>query len=730
MPITVAKSAGFCYGVANAVNSTDVLLEECGSAVNSLGPIIHNEYIINRLTERGVKVINSPEEADEDATVIIRAHGVGEGVIKQLEAKNCSIEDLTCPFVKKIHNLVREKSQEGYGIVVVGNGSHPEVLGICGWSLTETVVIESPSDLDDESVVERLEECDKNTNGLCCVCQTTFTEENWKKIKKNLKKKFKNILFFDTICFATAKRQQEAIKLAQSVDVMIVIGSRNSSNTLKLRDVCSKQCSRVYLIENAQELATIRYNLSERIGITAGASTPDCIIEEVIGKMVENTNVETDQDFGELLDQFEGERGRIHRGATVKGTVIRISNDGVYVNLGYKADGIIPVDEFIDGINLQEGEEIESKVVKVNDQEGIVNLSIKHLQAQKRYEEFEKNMQDDEVVEVEIFKSVKGGVLGKLKGMDIFIPAALLSDRFVKETNEFVGKKVRAKIISVDPAKRSIKASCRAILSEEKTKMREEAWAKIEVGATIKGTVKNFTDFRAFVDLGGVDGSIHISEISWDRIKHPSDALKEGEEIEVIVLDKNEETKKIALSSKKPEDNPWFNAEEKYAIGTEMSGEVVRIVPFGAFVKVAKGVDALVHISQISDYRLDKVEEALEVGQTITGKVIELDVEKKRISLSIKEVAPINPAARVEEAEQKAKEAEERRAKREAERAAREEERNARLAEREARAAERARKAAEKAAIPTAHNENISNTIGSLSDLAALMNDLTEETEE
>lgn len=709
MEIKIAKSAGFCYGVANAVKQVEELVDNNsdGTVIQTLGPIIHNEYKVAQLEKRGVKIINAPDEAPADSVVVIRAHGVTKEVYDTLVARNVRVIDGTCKYVKKIHDLVRKKSQEGYGIVVVGDKNHQEVIGVCGWAEGKAYVVGDVEDLNDE----QLKLLHDTTKGLCFVAQTTITIEKWEKIIEISKKMFQNVIKFDTICNATKMRQADAAHLAEQVDAMFIIGSKSSSNTLKLFEVCKERCEDTFLVESLSDVSPLIIKKYLKVGISAGASAPEEMIKEVISKMSEIN--EKGLSFEEMLEDYIDPA---KQGSIVKGTVIRTTDEGVFVDIGAKSEGLIPMDEFTNDPNfvpnetIKVGDEIEAKIFRMSDKEGTITLSKRDIDRAKNLKTFQTALESKEVFETTVARAVKGGVICNVNGTDVFVPAALLSDRFVRDTAAYVGQPIKINIISVDEKRNSVRGSAKELIIAEKEAQEAAVWDKITVGDTMQGTVKNFTDFRAFVDLGGVDGSIHISELSWNRIKHPSEVLTIGDTVEVKVLSADRETKKISLGFRKAEDNPWFKAEEKYAVGTVVTGNVVRIVAFGAFIELEKGIDALCHISQISDYRIAKVDEALTVGQEVQAKVIEFDADKKRISLSIREVEPINPPERVAEAEARAAE----RAEREA----------ARAAEKAEREAARAAKAAEKAAMSGSHVEEMNNTIGDLAGLQDLLNEM------
>ena len=637
MEIIIAKTAGFCFGVDKAVSAVNRLIEQNSKPIYTLGPIIHNEQVVNRLKSKGVREIKDIRDTDGDGIVVIRAHGVGPDVYEDIRKSRLEVVDATCPYVKKIQELVQKKYNEGYRIVIIGDKEHPEVRGINGWCNNSAYIV---------NTIKDAEAIDINLDKLCVVAQTTITREKWDAINDYLDLNFTNIARYDTICGATGRRQQEAAEIARNVDAMIVIGSSRSSNTQKLYEICCKYCARTYKIETSGDLPLEDIKNLNKIGVTAGASTPDWIIKEVIEKMSEFNTQENEMSFKEA---FEDSLVTLRSGEIVEGKIIGFNNTEVFVDMGYKSDGIIPMEEFTDDPDfnpeesLKIGDRIEVYIQRVNDGEGNVLLSKRKVDALKSWDNIEKAYENKTPVKARVVEVVKGGVIANSGGTRIFVPASQLSDRYVKDLNEFMKQVINVRIIELNKQKRKVVGSQRVLLEEEKKIKEKETWDSIEVGKVFKGTVKSFTDFGAFVDIGGVDGLVHISELSWTKVKHPSEVLKIGQQVEVKVLDIDREKKRISLGYRKPEDNPWYNIEQKYKVGDVVKGTVVRLVPFGAFVELEKGVDGLVHISQISSVRIAKPDDVLKIGQTVEAKVIELDAEAKRISLSIKEVSPIDP---------------------------------------------------------------------------------------
>jgi len=633
--IIVAKTAGFCFGVNKAVSTVYGLLEKEDSEIYTLGPVIHNDQVNEQLKKKGVKIIDTVDQANKSGKIVIRAHGIAPEVYEQLQTSNHEIIDATCPYVKKIHDLVQQKCKEDYTIIIVGDKNHPEVIGIEGWCRGKNIVV---NDRSEAALI-------KPTNERACVvAQTTITRDKWDGVNEELIGKFTIIEKYDTICNATSKRQIEAEKIAQQVDIMLVLGSESSSNTQKLYEICKKHCEETYRIETIGGMPPLHIK-NKIIGITAGASTPEWVIEEVIRKVNELNKDENELSFKEA---FESSLVTLHTGDVVEGKIIGYSGSEVYVDLGFKSDGIIPLDEFsddpdFDPASLTVGDVIKVFVVRVNDVEGTVKLSKKKIQSIEGYKKIEEAFENKQAIQVRITDVVKGGVVGVANGVRVFIPASQISDRFIKDLNEFVKQVLSVKIIELDRSKRKVVGSRKEILAAEKSVLLEKVWGEIEIGKTYTGTVKSLTDFGAFVDIGGVDGLIHISELSWNKIKHPSQVVKLGDIVEVYILDFDRAKSRISLGFKKAEDNPWFNAEEKFAVGNVVKGKVVRMVPFGAFVELGNGIDGLVHISQISNVRLAKPSDVLEIGQEIEAKVIELDLTAKKVGLSIKELNPIDP---------------------------------------------------------------------------------------
>lgn len=643
--IRVAESAGFCFGVKRAI---EMAYEAIGvePKLYSYGQLIHNKTVTDDLASKGLEIVENLDGLTE-GTLLIRSHGVGKALYDEAEAKGLKILDGTCPFVKKIHNIVHEKLANGMGIIIVGDGTHPEVIGINGWCENAAVILE------DEEAAKTKEIPEKDRYAV--VVQTTFRQAKFDKILEILQDRGVNMEIHNTICSATEKRQTEAEELSKTVDKMIVIGGKNSSNTQKLVEICAKNCGNTVHIETICDLVLNNFGKDDKIGITAGASTPPAIIKEVVVTMsealenaVQNLGGSEEATFEQMLEES---LVTLHTGDVVKGTVIQVVNEEVSVNLGFKSDGIIARGEFssdptvVPSKTVQPGDEIEVFVVRVNDGDGNVMLSRKRIEAQKGIEEIEAAYNEKAVVTGTVTSVVKGGLIAVVNGVNVFIPSSQVSNRFIEDLSVFNGQELEFNIIEVDRVKRRFIGGRKALVEQEIAAKRAALFETIQAGSRVNGTVSRLTDFGAFVDLGGVDGLIHISEMSWGRISNPKEVLKEGQEVEVFVLDVDKEKGKISLSLKDADKNPWKLAAEKYAVGSIVEGKVVRMVPFGAFVELEPGVDGLVHISQIANKHVVKPEDELKVGEVINVKVLEVNPEQKKISLSKRQAdAPVEEA--------------------------------------------------------------------------------------
>lgn len=622
-----------------AVTIVNNLLEE-GKKVTTLGPIIHNPHMVAELAERGVEIADTPNDLSSmDRTLVIRSHGVPQSVIDEIEQKGISYENATCPFVSKIHQIVKDNSREGKVILIAGDENHPEVQGIVGHCEGEHYIFKNYEDLG--KLLKKLENIEKIS--ICVVAQTTYDVKEWKNCLKLLKKVYTNAKIFDTICSATSIRQSEAEELASISDIMVVIGGRQSSNTAKLFSVCKSNCERTYLIESAAELDDIALIDADIIGITAGASTPARIIKEVFNTMTENIEKteNTAENFAELLEES---LKNFNTDEKVHGVVVGIAPNEVYVDVGRKQAGFIPLAELSNDPNAKAedlvkiGDELDLLIMRTNDQEGTIMLSKKRLDAIKGWDEIIKANEEDTPVTGFVTDVVKGGVIAVANGVRVFIPASQATATRGEPLENLLKKEVSFKIIEVNKGRRRAVGSIRAILKEERQKLADKFWETAEIGKKYTGTVKSLTSYGTFVDIGGIDGMIHISELSWGRIKHPSEVVKVGDTVEVYIKDLDREKGKISLGYKNTEDNPWEILKRDYPEGTVTEATIVGMTDFGAFANILPGIDGLIHISQISTERIEKPQDVLKIGDKVTVKITKIDFDKKRISLSIREL--------------------------------------------------------------------------------------------
>ena len=624
MEVKVAKTAGFCFGVKRAVELVEKQVE-VGKKVYTYGPIIHNEEVIDDLAKKGVEIVSNAKEWNNVAhgTLIIRSHGVSKKEYEDMLVSGHEILDATCPFVKKIHKIVEKESNNGRHIVIIGSKEHPEVQGIIGWANGPVTVIET---------AQMAEELEINDNEkLCIVAQTTFNSKKFQDLVEIIRKKRYDIIVLSTICSATEERQKETRLLAQESEAMVVIGGLHSSNTRKLYEISKQQCVNTYFIQKLSDLDLNLFKSSFRsVGITAGASTPNNIIEEV------HTNM-SDLSFEQLLEEsFK----TIHNGEVVEGTVIRVKEDEIVLNIGYKADGIITRSEYTNTPNadlttlVKEGDKMQAKVLKVNDGEGQVLLTYKRLAAEKGSKKLEEAFNNKEVLKATVSNVLDGGLSVIVDETRVFIPASLVSDSYEKDLSKYKDQEIEFVISEFNPKRRRIIGDRKQLMVAKKAELQKALFAKIQVGDVVEGTVKNVTDFGVFIDLGGVDGLLHISEMSWGRVENPKKVFKAGDAVRAFIKDIAGE--KVALSLKFPEQNPWANAETNFAAGNVVTGKVARMTDFGAFVELVPGVDALLHVSQISRNHVEKPADVLKIGQEVTAKIVDFNLEDKKISLSMK----------------------------------------------------------------------------------------------
>ena len=630
MQIILAKTAGFCFGVNRAVKLTYELLEQ-GRPVATLGPLIHNPQVVEDLESKGAITCDSVDDVPDGCEVVIRSHGVGQSVYDKISTRRLVYHDATCPFVTKIHKIAAQAGAEGAMLLVAGDAKHPEVQGIVGHTTGKVEVFANLAEL--EKLLPELTQ----QKSIFAVAQTTFNVQSWETCKEFLKNQCTNAKIFDTICNATWARQQEAEDLSQKCDHMVVIGGHHSSNTQKLLQVAARHTKAIN-VETADELDPAWLAGAARVGVTAGASTPSSIIEEVLNSMSEE--IRDDMSFEEMLKATEA-NANVYTGKIVKAKVISVSPTECIVGVdGSKHTGIVPLREMSHDPNakmedlVKEGDELDLVVVKTNDQEGVDTLSRVRFEAQKGMKDVSEAAENGTVMEGDVMEANKGGVVVNVKGVRVFVPRSQATMRRDEDYTKLVGQHV--KLVITECAGRKIVGSINKVTAEENKAKRDEFWKNVEVDKQYTGVVKSLTSYGAFVDIGGVDGLCHISELSWNNIKHPSEVVSVGDTIEVYVKSYDPENQKVSLGYKKEEDNPWEKLKNEYPIGSEFEAPVVSITKFGAFVRILPGIDGLVHISEISNERVNKVSDVLKVGDMVKVKLINVDFDRKRISLSMK----------------------------------------------------------------------------------------------
>lgn len=638
MHIKVASNAGFCFGVNRAVNAVFELLGE-GKKVCTLGPIIHNPQIIEKMTKMGVKIVAKPEDADNDAVLVIRSHGVASDVIQKINNLNLNYFDATCPFVKKIHDIVAKTSKGKDLVFIAGNKNHPEVEGIIGHCSANFCTFNNSAELLD---IIKNNESFSNFN-VIVVAQTTFSVSEWQNCLSILNSHYTNVTVFNTICNTTVNRQQEALELSQKADAMIVIGGKESSNTAKLFNICKENCNS-FLIEKFEDLQFDNIKNAKFVGITAGASTPADIILEVKQKMENNAKKseitqEEELNFEQLLEES---LKNMDTDGKVTGIVVGIAPNEVYVDVGRKHAGFIPASELSNEPNVNPedivkiGDELELLIMRTNDQDGTMMLSKKRVDAAKGFNEIIAANENNTVLTGKVTDVIKGGIIALTNGIRVFIPASLATLSKDENLEDLKGKEVNFRIIEVNEKRKRAIGSIRSVLHDEKKAAVDTFFANLTIGQTLKGKVKSFTNYGAFVDLGPIDGMIHISELSWQRVKYPSEILTLGDEIEVTVKAFDKDAEKISLGYKKAEDNPWEKLKNECPVGSVVDAKIVSLAHYGAFANFFPGIDGLIHVSQISNKRIGEPKDVLKVGDKVKVMVMDVDFDKHRVSLSIK----------------------------------------------------------------------------------------------
>ncbi|MDO5014925.1 MAG: bifunctional 4-hydroxy-3-methylbut-2-enyl diphosphate reductase/30S ribosomal protein S1 [Clostridia bacterium] len=646
MNIKLAKTAGFCFGVERAVSSTEKALTDCDKPVYSLGDIIHNDFVVNSMREKGLIVIDCADEAPTDSVVIIRAHGISTDEFEKLKGKNCKIIDLTCPFVSKLQELVKKRADLGDIVFVLGNKKHPEIKGVVSRVKSDIYVFKNIEEIDD--FIKNGQ--DLTGKSISVVSQTTFNKDEFDKCVKKINSVYTKVSIFDTICKATEVRQKEAIELSKTCDIMIVVGSPTSSNTKELYDICHKNCE-TYLVTKADELLKIDFSKSKSVGITAGASTPQVIIKEVLETMSGETKTHENEIDGMSFEEaLEKSLEKMDNDQKVVGIVVALAPNEIQVDIGRKHTGYIPAEEYSYDPDadftkeLKVGDKLDLIIMKTNDIEGTVMLSKRRFDSLKAWDELEKAKEENATVEGTVKKIIKGGLLAVTNnGVRVFIPASHSGVPRSESLDVLVSKKVEFKILEINKNRRQIVGSIKENKKEIRKEATEKFWETAQVGDKYTGRVKNLTNYAAFVELEpGVDGMIPISELSWKRIKHPSDIVSVDDEIEVYI--RSLENNRISLGYKKDEDNPWEILKKKYSVGDEITTHIVGLTTFGAFAEVIPGIDGLIHISQIADHYIEKPADVLSVGDEVTVKITDIEYDEKRVSLSIRALIDENAA--------------------------------------------------------------------------------------
>ena len=658
MKITLAKTAGFCFGVNRAVNMVYELIEK-GEKVCTLGPIIHNPQLVSELESKGVRIVNSPDEVGDGEILVIRSHGVALDVMQRAENLNVKLADATCPFVAKIHKIVYEYSKDGYITIIAGDRNHQEVKGIIGHCTGKYYVVSGTEEL--EELLEN--NPDFKEKPLILVSQTTFNAEIWEKTQKNLKKVCTNAKIFDTICNATSMRQEEAGELSKVNDAIIVVGGKHSSNTAKLFDVCKANCNNTYYVETASELSGLDFAGFSSIGVVAGASTPAGIIKEVIKTMSEilqpveeqmEVKESVQKSFEEMTDEeaFEASLSSLTGDQKVEGTVIAVNPTEITVDIGRGVTGYVSADEYSTNpdAKLMDEVKVDDKmnliIMKINDQEGTAMLSKRRYDAIAGWDNIVAAKDSGEIVTGYVKDIIKGGVVAYTNNVRVFIPASQATASRNDSLEDLKGKEVSFRIIEIGRGRRAV-GSIRSVLREQKKAAEDKIWENIAVGDRFTGTVKSLTSYGAFVDIGGVDGMVHVSELSWARIKNPSEVVLVGDTVEVYVKALDAEKRKISLGYKKEEDNPWVIFQNNYNVDDVVKVTIVSMTTYGAFARIIPGIDGLIHISQIANKHIAKPQDELTVGQEVEAKITAVDLEKKRVSLSIR--ALLEPEVKEEE---------------------------------------------------------------------------------
>ena len=636
MEIIIANYSGFCGGVRRSVKLAEETIKKEGKRY-CVGPLIHNPQLVEKLENEGLEVVEKQEALKiKDSTILIRAHGESADFKEKLLANGNEVVDTTCPVLNNIYKKIIEKENDGYQVIIVGDKSHPEIIAMDSF-LNNGIIV------SDETEAKNI----KCNNKLYVVSQTTNRLDYFYDIANKLKENNDSVVIENTICKATENRQQAAKSLAKEVDCMIVAGGFNSSNTNKLYQVANMYCKNVFRIETVKDLPLQKLSKFKKVGIIAGASTPDEIIEEVVSSMDEFTKEE-------FMNSLEDSLKKIYPKEIVKGTVIDVKDDEVFVDIQFRADGIIKLDEMTEEEakdpknSFNVGDEIDVFVIKLDDGEGNVSLSTRRVEGMKVWKDLAEKAENDELVHGVVSGFNKGGLTVNVEGINGFVPASQIATYFVKNFKKFVGEEWDLKIISIDQRKNRLVLSRKEVVEDEL----DGLWEELEEGEVVTGKVARLTDFGAFVEVNGLDGLLHVSDIAWSRVEHPSDVLNVGDEIEVKILKLNQEKNRISLGRKQLLEKPFEAFVNQHEVGDVVTGKVVNLLDFGAFVEVADGVEGLVHVSEISWEHVEKPSDELNVGDEIEVKIISIDTDEEKVGLSIKALkeAPERPERRAKRA--------------------------------------------------------------------------------
>ncbi|MEL7570580.1 MAG: bifunctional 4-hydroxy-3-methylbut-2-enyl diphosphate reductase/30S ribosomal protein S1 [Eubacteriaceae bacterium] len=633
--VTVAKTAGFCFGVDRAIKKLDDVIKQYSTPIYTMGPIIHNKQVIEKYEKAGVKTADNINQITPSSVVVIRSHGIGKDQYEHLKEKNVTIIDATCPYVRKVQNIVNKYKEGGYKIIIIGDEHHPEVTGVNGWCGGDAIII------NDKKNIPIIEKYDK----ICVVAQTTIIESLFEDITNEIKSRCADVQIFNTICAATEERQKEAAEIAAKSDMMIVVGGYDSSNTKKLAEICRKYCCKTMHIETAEEIDLNILKECNKVGITAGASSPAWIIKEVAEKSMEEQN--------NILQQYEETFKKFKPGDIMEGEIISVNSDCVVMNIGGKSDGIIKKDEFMQDLyedlmrTAAIGDRCKVMVISTNDGAGNIVLSKLKVDEIEAKEKLQEQFDGEEILTGTISKVVKGGVMVDLGSLSAFMPASYYDIKFVKDLNALVGKSITGRIVEYNPAQNRIIFSHKVLLVEEIEKrkaeqraVKEAAVAELELGQIVQAKVKNFTDYCVFVDLNGVDGFIHMSDLTWKSIKKPSDALSAGQVVQAKITELDKENFKIKLSIKELTQNPWEVFKKKYKEGEKATVKITSLANYGAFAEIIPDLEGLIHISQFAHTKIDRPESMLKVGDEVEVLITKIEEASKKISLSIKDLTP------------------------------------------------------------------------------------------